>query len=55
MSDSFYHITEPSELNKINKVQTYSFSHVGQPCFEIGIHRYSALTYDVIKSYLTGA
>ena len=34
----------------------YSFGHVGQLCFRIfcgGIHRYSALTYDVMKSYFT--
>ena len=55
MSDSFYHITESSELNggggKGSK--TYSFNHVGQPCFSVEIHRYSDLTYDVMKSYLT--
>ena len=37
--------------------KTYSFGHAGQPCFRmfcVGIrHMYSALTYDVRKSYLT--
>ena len=36
--------------------ERYSFGHVGRPCFRIfcgGIHRYSDLTYDVMKSYLT--
>ena len=56
MSDSFYQITEPSELNKRNKVPKILIS----PCrsaifwnFCVGIHRYGALTYNVIKSYLT--
>ena len=36
--------------------KTYSFGHVGQPYFRIfcgGKNRYSALTYDVMKSYPT--
>ena len=36
MSDSFYQITEPNELNyKIRFKKTYSFGHVhvGKPCF----------------------
>ena len=57
----FYHTTEPSELSKIeltkiNKVPNILIS----PCrsamfwnFCVGIHRYSVLTYDVIKSYIT--
>ena len=56
MSDSFYNITESSELNKKVRFQNILIS----PCrtatlwnFCVGIHRYSALTYDVMKSYLT--
>ena len=30
ISDSFYHITESSDLEKT--VKTYSFGNVGQPC-----------------------
>ena len=56
MSDSFYHITEPSEIELKNKGP----KHTHFPCksamfwnFCVGIHMYSALTYDVMKSYLT--
>ena len=56
MSDSFYHITESNESNKKIRLQNILIS----PCpsamfwdFCVGIQRYSALTYDVIKSYLT--
>ena len=56
MSDSFYHITESSVLDKKIMFQNILIS----PCwsvmfgnFCVEIHRYSALTYDVIKSYLT--
>ena len=42
MSDSFYHITESSKLNekKKNGSETYSFCHVGQPCFGIFAYEY---------------
>ena len=57
MSDSFYHITESSELNK-KKIRFQNI--LISPCrsamfwnFCVGIHRYRALTYDVMKSYLT--
>ena len=36
MSDIFYYITELSELNwNIEESKTYSFGHVGRPCFRI--------------------
>ena len=34
MLDSFYHITESSELKK-KRSKTYLFGHESQPCFEI--------------------
>ena len=58
MSDSFNHITKSSELNYTIRFQNTLIS----PCtrklgmfsnFCVGIHRYSALTFDFIKSYLT--
>ena len=56
MSDSFYHITESSELNLKIRVQNILIWLCRSAMFWnfcIGIHRYSALTYDVMKSYLT--
>ena len=56
MSDSFYHITESSESDLKIRVRNILI----RPCrsaifynFCEGIHMYSALTYDVMKSYLT--
>ena len=40
MSDSFYHITESSELNKKYGSNSYSFDHVGQSCFGIFAQEY---------------
>ena len=55
MSDSFYHINESSEMKK-KRFQNILIS----PCmtamfwnFCARIQMYSALTYDVIKYYLT--
>ena len=56
MSDSFYQITESSELNLKNKVRNILIGPCRSPMLRnvfVGIHGYSALTYDVIKSYLT--
>ena len=55
MSDSFYHITESIELNEKNKGQNiliWACRSAMLQNFCVGIHRYSALTYDVMKSYL---
>ena len=35
MSDSFYHRTESSELNLKLGSETYTFGHIGEPCFGI--------------------
>ena len=52
MSVSFYHITESSELNwKKTLISPRRSAMFWNFC--VGIHRYSALNYDVIKSYLT--
>ena len=40
MSDSFYHITESSELNLKKGFISYTFRHVGQPCFRIFTKKY---------------
>ena len=56
MSDSFYHIIQRIRYKKKIIIQ----STLIWPCrsamfrnFCVGIHMYSALTYDVIKSYFT--
>ena len=55
MSDSFYHTTESSELKKkrfqnilMRPRRSAMFSN-----FYVGIHMYRALTYDIMKFYLT--
>ena len=54
MSDSFYHITESSELKmRFQNILIWPCRSAMIWNFCIGIHRYSALTYDIIKSYLT--
>ena len=53
MSDSFYHITEFSELDKKEEKKksskTFYFGHVGHPYIDV----ISVLPEDVMKSYLT--
>ena len=59
MLDSFYHITESSELIKKKKkirfqsLLIWSCRSAMFRTFCVGIHRCSALTFGVIKSYLT--
>ena len=56
MSDSFHHITKSSKLNKKIRFQNILIWLCRSAMFWnflrifLGIHRYSALTYDVIKS-----
>ena len=52
----FNHITESSELNGKIRFQNILISPFRSAMFwniSVGIHRYSALIYDVIKSNLT--
>ena len=56
MSDSFHQISEYSESN----YKIWFQNIIIWPCksamflnYCVGIHKYSALTYDVMKSYLT--
>ena len=49
LSDSFYHITRSSEFNRTNKVPKHTHLAIYNSCFDV----LSALTYDVIESYLT--
>ena len=53
MSDSFYHITESTKLIKKLGFETYPCRSAMLWNFCVGIHMYSASTYDVTKSYLT--
>ena len=56
MSDSFYHITESRELDLKKKGPKHSSCRSAMFWnFYVGIHMYSASTYDVMKSCLTRA
>ena len=51
MSDSFYHITESSELDKKNKIPISPCRSAMFCNFCIGIHRYRAMTMTSLNLY----